>query len=493
VETVVHRLRIGTDLADAHAVQSRVAAQLRAADLCPAGLPPGATLVVRRLHGLPPWHLRPQDIWPPKEWQAAARERLAGLLREAAWVRGGIIPDDPIAIVFAEQADLLAAQASDWVSGALHSRWCWKSLYPREDPVAAMVRIWMEKPEAVPAAMERLAVIRRAEVFVARLPDAVVEALLMAEVRVFALRHVEEVLARVAASEPPAHGSPEFNEDSPVAMGRPAAAVPRVGARRLIEIRQELLLEIALKLQTSPAVARSAGYAARLGTRLLREIGQALEIAAEAASAEQLLSRRRDMPPVLRDAAPPPSESLMLVPVPIEEFASAAPGVVEAPQEPSAPAASPASERFEILEIQTAFGGIFYLINLAIYLGYYEDFSTPEEPGIDLPIWDFLAQTGRELAGKPLLKDPVWRFLQSLGEGEPWEQLDEAMVRIRGWLTERVPDFTLEHAARVTLSDTRLDIFLFLDELPVEIRIARLDRDPGWIPAAGRWIAFHFL
>jgi hypothetical protein len=27
----------------------------------------------------------------------------------------------------------------------------------------------------------------------------------------------------------------------------------------------------------------------------------------------------------------------------------------------------------------------------------------------------------------------------------------------------------------------------------VSIRIARLDRDPGWIPAAGRYIAFHFF
>jgi hypothetical protein len=31
-----------------------------------------------------------------------------------------------------------------------------------------------------------------------------------------------------------------------------------------------------------------------------------------------------------------------------------------------------------------------------------------------------------------------------------------------------------------------------LAELPIEIRIAGLDRDPGWVPAAGRFIAFHF-
>ena len=48
------------------------------------------------------------------------------------------------------------------------------------------------------------------------------------------------------------------------------------------------------------------------------------------------------------------------------------------------------------------------------------------------------------------------------------------------------------HSARVLLTATHLDVFLTLEELPVEIRIARLDRDPGWVPAAGRYIAFHF-
>ena len=31
-----------------------------------------------------------------------------------------------------------------------------------------------------------------------------------------------------------------------------------------------------------------------------------------------------------------------------------------------------------------------------------------------------------------------------------------------------------------------------LAELPIAIRLAGLDRDPGWIPAAGRSVAFHF-
>jgi hypothetical protein len=48
------------------------------------------------------------------------------------------------------------------------------------------------------------------------------------------------------------------------------------------------------------------------------------------------------------------------------------------------------------------------------------------------------------------------------------------------------------HRARVRVSTARLDIDLSLADLPIAIRLAGLDRDPGWIPAAGRSVAFHF-
>lgn len=48
------------------------------------------------------------------------------------------------------------------------------------------------------------------------------------------------------------------------------------------------------------------------------------------------------------------------------------------------------------------------------------------------------------------------------------------------------------HAARIDCTATTLDVHLALAALPIEIRIAGLDRDPGWIPAAGRSLAFHF-
>ncbi len=52
--------------------------------------------------------------------------------------------------------------------------------------------------------------------------------------------------------------------------------------------------------------------------------------------------------------------------------------------------------------------------------------------------------------------------------------------------------FCFRHQARLYLTPTRLDVALSLAALPVEIRLAGLDRNPGWVPAAGRTITFYF-
>lgn len=57
---------------------------------------------------------------------------------------------------------------------------------------------------------------------------------------------------------------------------------------------------------------------------------------------------------------------------------------------------------------------------------------------------------------------------------------------------EQIAPMLCVHAAHVSVTATHLDIFLSLDTLPIEIRLAGLDHNPGWVPAAGRFITFHF-
>ena len=74
-------------------------------------------------------------------------------------------------------------------------------------------------------------------------------------------------------------------------------------------------------------------------------------------------------------------------------------------------------------QIETELGGLFYLINLALFLNLYGDFTTPLQPGLSLSIWDFMTLLGQQLLG-PAAKvdDPIWGFLARLAgrsEQEP--------------------------------------------------------------------------
>jgi hypothetical protein len=49
-----------------------------------------------------------------------------------------------------------------------------------------------------------------------------------------------------------------------------------------------------------------------------------------------------------------------------------------------------------------------------------------------------------------------------------------------------------EQEARITLTAARVEVLLQLARLPIEVRMSGLDRDPGWVPAAGRFVAFRY-
>jgi hypothetical protein len=261
----------------------------------------------------------------------------------------------------------------------------------------------------------------------------------------------------------------------------------------------------------------------------------------------------------------------------------------------AAPVPSP-SPREPLLaeEIETNFGGLFHLVNLALFLNLYGDFTSPAHPGLPLPFWDFVALLGRKLAGRGVEADPVWPLLARLagraddaepGEGfEPpdeWRVPPEWLVPFKpdgdwlwsaragrlslrhpaGFLALDVPrgrtraESTLarelrtlaanritprlrpvgrdlgaggrtplarwlerltgyararlrralgvenatalsrllcERRARVFVTAARVDVMMRLGDLPIQIRYAGLDRDPGWVPSAGRHVAFHF-
>jgi hypothetical protein len=161
--------------------------------------------------------------------------------------------------------------------------------------------------------------------------------------------------------------------------------------------------------------------------------------------------------------------------------------------------------------IETEFGGIFYLLNAAIAMGLYGDFTAPRAKNLALSPWDWLALIGRAWCPETFIADPVWKALADLAVRGPDEKPDRDSEMPNGWLDEHLDalnarlrsalgaDESIDlsvivccHRAQVEVTPSRVDVHLALSDLPLDVRIAGLDRDPGWIPAAGRSVAFHF-
>jgi hypothetical protein len=191
--------------------------------------------------------------------------------------------------------------------------------------------------------------------------------------------------------------------------------------------------------------------------------------------------------------------------------AARAPEIIASSAGPEATGPQPLPIDFDIA-IDSDFAGVFFLLNVAIALGLYSDFTSPVQCGIPLDVWDFLALTGGALAEMANLEDdPIGPLLAALAnrkEGAPpgadfvpprgesrsaW--LDATVERIRERLALagiEDPSHVVRRYGRVTTTPAHLDVYLALAAHPIEIRLASLDRDPGWIPAAGRHVAFHF-
>ena len=239
---------------------------------------------------------------------------------------------------------------------------------------------------------------------------------------------------------------------------------------------------------------------------------------------------------------------------------------------------------------RTRFGGVFYLLNLGLYLGLYRDFTESLTTEIDLNIWDFVALLGLEFLGEEIKSDAIWDFLKLAAEREDerefgrefkrfqdwrmpvdwletfsknqewrWaknkkrlvvrhaegfnvidvpargaaerqlekeleiyqnnfsrlieaERKDLPHLKSKNWLKnlaeylqkrlfqalnlqtpEELNAILFERRATVSVTASHLEITFALADLPIEVRLAGIDRNPAWIPAAGKFVYFHFV
>ena len=144
--------------------------------------------------------------------------------------------------------------------------------------------------------------------------------------------------------------------------------------------------------------------------------------------------------------------------------------------------------------VATAVGGLWYLVNVLAVLDW---------PGLDLNLtpWHQLSALAQALLPEVPL-DPVWELLADLA-GEPIAPADldqwqaRSLKAVQAYLTDQlehpkaIADYLLEPAT-LYLTRTHVDLVFTLDQICLDLRLAGLDRDPGWVPELARVITFHY-
>jgi hypothetical protein len=537
--TEIGRLCVRVSGADAQASASRTALAVRPLDLDSPSVPERAILCIRRLDDPLPGGIDIRSTHTrPTRWEHAAREAIGALYRSAPRLLRDDVSPHANAVVFEDRAELLACAAQSLQSRA----WWWTDVIASPLTVDAVAREWLRTPHYIPSAIALLdapslrTFLHAIEVTMAlRLTQRVLEV------------HGIASIARVLVSFPAVVTA--LSAATATSIARVALEEPSN-----IAIECRVFAMIALALHESPVMTR----------RILEK---------------QLLTRDPERPPITQ--IEPTSAQIALSPEPViarEATDTLSPQEPHNPQVPverralspsnprreshtprdehdgglrarrstitettrSAPAAPTTTPEWQIAQttptrpletpisasipaptldaIHTPYAGLFFLLNAAIALGYYDPYGRGED--IDLDVWEFLAMCGNEWIPK-FEDDALFAFLDREGGcrlpvgvyREPaglasafppdnrqpaTDNRKEWLVAIREHITDALPGiespetFLLTRAGTIVVTPAHVDVHFILETHPIEIRIAGLDRDPGWIPAAGRHVAFHF-
>lgn len=573
--------RLHTRAPATQAVTARLAAEALVGQVDPAlpGLPPQSVLLLRRLSlALPAGALvHWSDLHLRLDFAARAEARLVDAARRARWPAREARLADAEAVLFADEAELLACLARDAAAGRLQ-HWWWRLWLGRSHPQWQVA--FMERPQAALAARRTLQAWGLAGWVEARLPA-----------RLPAARHVPAAAGFAGAdvvTPPPdlpgaargsagtgaatradrSTGGSTAADVAPVA-GRTPPARMAAGASEGRSMRGACVADdAAVTVGTTapdgavaapprapdapprPAIARTAAAVAPPDTAAVlpptasdspRTAG-AVDAphhgpaAAPRVSVPETTARAPEMRRTTAAATQRQAAALAGWALPAPERAVAAAGAHETGRDgapgPLRPALPPAdatlhapgtAEAATPKPLATAYGGVFFLVNSLIARGWLADFTQSAERGLRVPPWQLLATVALVLAGPALRRDPLWRWLRQLDSPAPaprvppprsWlrhprrdgrararpgvavqrlaRSLREPLARALGLPADQALPLLLLQPARVWATDGELVVVFALQRHPVQVRLAGLDRDPGWLPSAARSLRFVF-
>ncbi len=434
----------------------RIAHLLDTADLRPAGLPPRAVLLIRRVRAADPLVL--DGFRAGRGWEAATRARIAAWHRRALRPRRGRVPPDAEAVLFADEAEWLAALAC--IGGAGQAPWWAEARGVAAPASASMPRAaaaWQEAPHGVPAAVTHLAAWGELRVL-ANWPEEAAARILAALRDGFALPDLWPVaspeLASVWVLATPSAQAEHATRDAPACsastlladIAPPAAAALATGpAWTSLPIATRVLAIVAITLARAPRALRQPGaphWIAQLaatphsaGPTGMRPAATP-EPSAEAPRARPVPGA--PMPAGQGGDAAPPGPREAEAPLRAAAEVRQADAGVEAPGRWPRPGVAAAIEPPPQDGIATRLGGLFLLLDLVLRAGLPDIFAGP----LDLPRrvsgWALLELLGRALLTAEHARDPAWGMLAELdgrGADEALPPLPRQDFRIPpGWI-----------------------------------------------------------
>jgi hypothetical protein len=537
-DSTILRLRVKGSNLDPLALRGRLENVLNDVSLQPR-LPSTATLFIRKLADPLPGSIQLDSphARAPQAWRHAFQRRFDQLVSSAARPAHGFVADSAESVVFYDYAELLASLTADWCSGVATTRWWWQALLRRGD-IAQMIRkFWREKIEYVPVALEFLA--RKGVVveFVSRLSDGEVVEIFERVVRVFGVTRITRIKAAdfySVAVAPDVARLAHVPHTAQVRSDMPwKHVVPESDTPQLRPV-QQLFVGVVLMVHRAPSRVRTESFAREIEQwiqeRLVVEVPRVPELLIEETTEPDSFDPPEPQAPIRENPiaadlivvnpTPPPKGSVKsAVNIANGTFTYEKVTVVAEPPPPVVPEnelvvveteetpeilVAPSLRPLDDITMETELGGLFYLINLALFMEIYSDFTSPVERfHDDLSIWDFVTIVGKDIDPENI-DDPVWELLRNFaGRDEEDELITPAWlagllphIRARLHLALGINDnlapILVHHHAKLAITPTHLDVFFSLSDHPIEIRLSGLDRNPGWVPDAGRFIAFHY-
>jgi hypothetical protein len=249
-------------------------------EVAPANFPPSAVLIVRQLLDPLPKCLNLSLSFAriDSTWERAVQNKLSEFYRQAARPNLGLVPANAVAVVFSDEAEMLACLTLDLIRGEAAGHWWWRN-FLRNMPYSTadnVTKLLCERPTLVPAILHQLAERGQAETVVANLSPEQALRILTAVNRAYALPDLPQDKLGFMPSGIPYSNNGETGQDRTSAFASfttkyridgempwnhwlPSGSVPAC-----LPKEKACLLGVGLTLQRAPTAVRSEFFLQKL-------------------------------------------------------------------------------------------------------------------------------------------------------------------------------------------------------------------------------------